>query len=295
MLRAPRGGCPTRGRNGANSAGRTCRLCPGCLLGIRRRQPHGFRSAPPPLAVSISPPSAVVEIGAAAEFTLRVSGGAPGAAPSWTCTSSDIAVATTLVTGSGCAATGVAGGSATITAEITKGGDTREVTADLEVRPRPLAVSISPPSAVVEVGATAEFTLRVRGGAPGAAPSWRCSILGHRRRHRFGHGFRLRGNRSGRGERDDHGGGHQGKRNAGGEGRPSRSRHRPLPIRGTGSPTGTPTGTATSPARKRAGRTGDSDFPPTGMTGTGRSSSTGGWSGGHPATPTMTASRARAT
>ena len=136
--------------------------------------PTASEAPPPPLAVSISPPSAVVEVGAAAEFTLRVSGGAPGAAPSWTCTSSDIAVATTLVTGSGCAATGVAGGSATITAEITKGSDTREVTAALEVRPPPLAVSISPASAVVEVGASVEFTLLVSGGAPGAVPSWTC-------------------------------------------------------------------------------------------------------------------------
>lgn len=117
----------------------------------------------------------MVEVGAAAEFTLRVSGGAPGAAPSWTCTSSDTAVATTLVTGSGCAATGVAAGSATITAEITRGSDTRDVTATLEVRPPPLVVSISPASAVVEVGAAAEFTLQVSGGTPGAAPSWTCA------------------------------------------------------------------------------------------------------------------------
>ena len=144
----------------------------------------------------------------------------PGAAPSWTCTSSDIAVATTLVTGSGCAATGVAGGSATITAEITKGSDTREVTADLEVRPPPLAVSISPPSAVVEVGATAEFTLRVSGGAPGAAPSWTCasSDIAVATASDTASGCAATGVAAG--SAIDHGGGHQGKRYAKGDGRP---------------------------------------------------------------------------
>ena len=97
--------------------------------------PTDSEAPPTPLAVSISPTSAVAEVGAAAEFTLLVSGGAPGAAPSWTCTSSDTAVATTLVTGSGCVATGVAAGSATITAEITRGGEAREAMATLEVQP----------------------------------------------------------------------------------------------------------------------------------------------------------------
>ena len=101
--------------------------------------PTASEATPTPLAVSISPASAVVEVGATAEFTLRVSGGAPGAAPSWTCTSSDTAVATASDTASGCTATGVAAGSATITAKVTRGSEMREVTADLEVEaPTPL-------------------------------------------------------------------------------------------------------------------------------------------------------------
>ena len=96
--------------------------------------PTTAEAPPTPLAVSISPASAVVEVSGTTEFTLRVSGGASGASPSWTCTSSDTAVATASATDSGCTATGVAVGTATITAEITKGGEAREAMATLEVQ-----------------------------------------------------------------------------------------------------------------------------------------------------------------
>ena len=88
---------------------------------------------PPPLAVSISPAFAEVEIGGSVQFTLQVSGGVPGATAAWSCASSDMGIATASATDSGCAATGVAAGSVTISAEITKGSDARDATATLEV------------------------------------------------------------------------------------------------------------------------------------------------------------------
>ncbi len=88
---------------------------------------------PPPLVVSMSPESAEVEIGETVVFTLQISGGASGSTESWTCASSDTGVATTSVTDSGCEATGVTAGSVTITAAITKGGETSDATASLDV------------------------------------------------------------------------------------------------------------------------------------------------------------------
>ena len=88
---------------------------------------------PPPLVVSISPASAEVEIGGTVIFTLQVSGGASDSTASWTCTSSSTMVATNSVTDSGCSATGVTVGSVTIMAAVTKGDETSNATASLEV------------------------------------------------------------------------------------------------------------------------------------------------------------------
>ena len=88
---------------------------------------------PPPLVVSMSPQSATVEIGGTVNFAVQASGGGTGIAATWTCASSNTGVATTSGTATGCAATGVAAGGVTITAAITKGGETSNAASSLDV------------------------------------------------------------------------------------------------------------------------------------------------------------------
>ena len=91
--------------------------------------------APPPpvapLAAMITPPSAEVGVDGMVDFAVGTSGGAGDA--SWTCTSSDTAVATVETTDTGCRATAVAGGGVTITAAVTKGSESTNVAANLTV------------------------------------------------------------------------------------------------------------------------------------------------------------------
>ena len=90
--------------------------------------------APPvvaPLTAMITPPSSEVTIGGMVDFAVGTSGGSGDA--SWTCTSSDTAVATVEMTDTGCRATAVAGGGVSITAAVTKGSETTNVAATLTV------------------------------------------------------------------------------------------------------------------------------------------------------------------
>lgn len=88
---------------------------------------------PPPLSVTLTPSNAAVNVGEVADFAVGVSGGADGATASWTCASSNTGVATTATTDSGCRATGVASGSASITATVTKGNQSSNAGAQLTV------------------------------------------------------------------------------------------------------------------------------------------------------------------
>ena len=90
--------------------------------------------APPvvaPLTAMITPPSAEVGVDGMVDFAVGTSGGSGDA--SWTCTSSDVAVATVETTATGCRATAVAGGGVTITAAVTKGSESTNVAANLTV------------------------------------------------------------------------------------------------------------------------------------------------------------------
>ena len=90
--------------------------------------------APPvvaPLQAMITPPSAEVGVDGMVDFAVGTTGGSGDA--SWTCTSSDVAVATVETTDTGCRATAVAGGGATITAAVTKGSESTNVAANLTV------------------------------------------------------------------------------------------------------------------------------------------------------------------
>jgi hypothetical protein len=88
---------------------------------------------PPPLSVTLTPSNAAVGVGEVADFAVGVSGGAEGATASWTCASSNTGVATVSTTDSGCRATGVASGSASITATVTKGNQSSNAGAQLTV------------------------------------------------------------------------------------------------------------------------------------------------------------------
>ena len=88
---------------------------------------------PTPLEVTMTPTSADVAVGSNVVFAINAPGGAADATASWTCASSDIAIATASVATSGCQATGVAPGGVTITAAVTKGSETGNVGSQLTV------------------------------------------------------------------------------------------------------------------------------------------------------------------
>ena len=88
---------------------------------------------PPPLTASMVPASATVAVGGSVVFAVNASGGAVGESASWTCASSNTGIATASNAGAGCEATGVAAGGVTITASVTKGGETQNVAAQLTV------------------------------------------------------------------------------------------------------------------------------------------------------------------
>ena len=87
---------------------------------------------PPQLAVTLSPSSQTIGVGGTVVFAVSVSGGAAGAA-SWTCASSDPSKATVSTTSAGCQATAVAAGGVSITAAVTKGGETVNAGAGLTI------------------------------------------------------------------------------------------------------------------------------------------------------------------
>ena len=88
---------------------------------------------PPPLAATMASGQAVVAVGNSAVFAVNTTGGAAGAAASWTCASSNTGIASVTTTAVGCQATGVALGGVTITATVTKGTETTNVGAQLTV------------------------------------------------------------------------------------------------------------------------------------------------------------------
>ena len=88
---------------------------------------------PPPVEATMAPASASVAVGNSVVFAVNASGGVAGEAASWTCSSSNTGIATATSTSAGCSATGVAAGDVTITASVTKSGETVNVGAQLTV------------------------------------------------------------------------------------------------------------------------------------------------------------------
>ena len=88
---------------------------------------------PPAVTASMAPASASVAVGNSVVFAVNASGGVAGDAASWTCASSNTGIATVTSTSAGCSATGVAAGDVTITASVSKSGETVNVGAQLTV------------------------------------------------------------------------------------------------------------------------------------------------------------------
>ena len=88
---------------------------------------------PPALTASIAPASAMALVSGSVVFAVDASGGAAGSSASWTCASSNTRVATVGVVEAGCRATGVAAGTVTVTATVTRDGGTATVGAQLTV------------------------------------------------------------------------------------------------------------------------------------------------------------------
>ena len=88
---------------------------------------------PPPLVASMAPNSAAVVVGNNVVFAVNASGGPVSSTASWTCASSNDGIAAVGVVETGCQASGLAAGSVTVTARVTKGGETTNVGAHLTV------------------------------------------------------------------------------------------------------------------------------------------------------------------
>ena len=88
---------------------------------------------PPPVTATMAPASASVAVGNSVVFAVNASGGVAGEAASWTCSSSNTGIATVSSTSAGCQATGVVAGSVTITAAVSKSGETVNVGSELTV------------------------------------------------------------------------------------------------------------------------------------------------------------------
>ena len=141
---------------------------------------------PPPLQASMTPSSAEVAVGSSVVFAVNASGGVVGEAATWTCASSNTGIATVTQTSAGCQATGVAAGGVTITASVSKSGETANVGAQLTVTapppPPPFEASIAPASQSVAVGSSVVFAVNTSGGYTGMmmgdmmmAASWTCA------------------------------------------------------------------------------------------------------------------------
>ena len=88
---------------------------------------------PPPVTATMAPASASVAVGNSVVFAVNASGGVAGESATWTCSSSNTGIATVSSTSAGCQATGVVAGSVTITAAVSKSGESVNVGSELTV------------------------------------------------------------------------------------------------------------------------------------------------------------------
>ncbi|MYE26191.1 MAG: Ig-like domain-containing protein, partial [Chloroflexi bacterium] len=120
---------------------------------------------PPPVEATMAPASASVAVGNSVVFAVNASGGVAGEAASWTCSSSNTGIATVTSTSAGCSATGVAAGDVTITASVSKSGETVNVGAQLTVTSDEVVAPTQPgdPAFVVVASITGDNDTDVSG------------------------------------------------------------------------------------------------------------------------------------
>ena len=95
--------------------------------------PPAVPPPPPPVEATMAPASASVAVGGSVVFAVNASGGVSRDAATRTCASSNTGIATVSSTSAGCQATGIAAGGVTVTASVSKSGETVNVGAQLTV------------------------------------------------------------------------------------------------------------------------------------------------------------------
>lgn len=105
------------------------------------------------VTISITPPSATMNVGERLNFAVQITGGSTTAAPTLaSCTSSNNAVATAASAGSACAVTAVAPGNATITAAASTGQVAAAAVNVAAIAPAITSLAVSPSAAQLAVG-----------------------------------------------------------------------------------------------------------------------------------------------
>ena len=105
-----------------------------------------------PITLSITPPSASMNVGEAVNFAVQISGGPSTGGPTLaSCTTSSATVATAAVSGSSCRVTAVAAGNATVTATASTG---QSAAASVTVAPAITGLTVTPSAASLQVNQT---------------------------------------------------------------------------------------------------------------------------------------------
>ena len=127
----------------------------------------------PAVVVSITPPSATMNIGESLNFAVQISGGSKTTPPTLTtCASSNAAVATAAVASGACRVTAVASGNVTVTATASTGG---QAAASVTVAPAPAAISnltTSPTIANIAVGSKVTIVPNVARASSSVTPTY---------------------------------------------------------------------------------------------------------------------------
>jgi len=126
-----------------------------------------------PVTVTITPPSATMNIGESLNFAVSISGGSATTPPTLaSCTSSNAAVATAAVASGACRVTAVASGNITVTAATTTG---QAAAASVSVSPAVAAISnltVSPTTANMVTGQKVTITPNVQKALPAVAVAY---------------------------------------------------------------------------------------------------------------------------
>lgn len=126
-----------------------------------------------PITLSITPPSANMNVGEAVNFAVQISGGATTGGPTLaSCTTSSATVATAVVAGSSCRVTAVAAGNATITATASTGQSAAASVSVTAPAPAITSLAVSPTAAQLAIGQTVSLV-------PTVQPSGRTSTFAY--------------------------------------------------------------------------------------------------------------------